>query len=444
MRSQDVIESNGARGVNEPLQQLIHTILADKPIAYYAVLARALNSATAGILLSQFLYWTPRARDGWFYKTRDEIYRETALTRREQETARAVLRKTKLIDEQRRGVPARMYYRVNMEQLVKLLTSYRPDDIPNNSAPEAEMAPPFGQVDSYQQEGRDSSNKKGGKRPTGRDESAQLVGALRTNKSAQKAPTITENTQQTTTESTSSNITTENTRDDDAIADALRRVGVSPRQAKRLATTYAPELVLDKIDLVEYLKSVHDRRVSINPQGFLIRAIEEAYSAPEGYKSKAVREQESKQHQQLDEEIEQAREERRRAYGEMLAKKPAKKIAGTKLTTKTAWDQTLVHLSQAMSGPNFRAWFTHTILLECDRRGLVIGAPSQFHIDWIQSRLSPLLRKTLTQVLGQDITDAAIDYMVIKLPSSEGDIISNSPNGNRTRGRNVPNSAPSP
>ena len=95
------------RKLNTRLQRAIETILTDRPIAYHAVLAKAVGSANAGIFLSQLLYWTPRAhdKDGWIYKTQQDIYEETALTRREQETARRRLRTAKVLEEKRAGVP---------------------------------------------------------------------------------------------------------------------------------------------------------------------------------------------------------------------------------------------------------------------------------------------------------------------------------------------------
>ena len=57
--------------VNSTLEHAIHAVLSDRPIAYHASLARALGSVTAGVFLSQILYWQPRSRDteGWVWKT---------------------------------------------------------------------------------------------------------------------------------------------------------------------------------------------------------------------------------------------------------------------------------------------------------------------------------------------------------------------------------------
>lgn len=100
----------------------------DRPIAFHRAFARLAGSVQAGLLLSQAVYWSRRTSDidGWFYKTQSEWTDETCLTRREQETARAALRKLhhnsrSLWLESRRGVPAKMYFRVDAMVLVDLL-----------------------------------------------------------------------------------------------------------------------------------------------------------------------------------------------------------------------------------------------------------------------------------------------------------------------------------
>jgi len=106
--------------------------LLDRPIAFHRAFARLAGSVHAGLLLSQAVYWSRRTsdRDGWFYKTQAEWTEETCLTRREQETARAALRKLQhnscpLWLEERRGVPARMFFRIDSAILVQLLSQIR-------------------------------------------------------------------------------------------------------------------------------------------------------------------------------------------------------------------------------------------------------------------------------------------------------------------------------
>ncbi len=167
--------------VNVPLQQAIEAILTDRPIAYHAALARTLRSVTAGVLLSQLLFWMPRTRDpeGWFWKTRDDIYAETALTRREQETARRVLLEAEVLEERLSGVPARVHFRINMTRLTELLVTH-------------------GQLGASRAASAAGASQLGGKRPTGWAESAQLDGTNQAPLLGGKRPTNTETTTETT------------------------------------------------------------------------------------------------------------------------------------------------------------------------------------------------------------------------------------------------------
>ena len=110
--------------VNDQLEGVIRALLTDQPIAYHPMVAEAVGSVLAGVLLSQLLYWTPRTPDGWLYKTREELKAETALTRWEQETARKQLRDLGVLLEERRGMPARVHFRVDLGRLVELLASH--------------------------------------------------------------------------------------------------------------------------------------------------------------------------------------------------------------------------------------------------------------------------------------------------------------------------------
>jgi hypothetical protein len=59
----------------------------------------------------------PKDHDGWFVRTQAEWERDTGLTRREQETARRLLRERGLLEERRVGMPAVLWYRVNWARL---------------------------------------------------------------------------------------------------------------------------------------------------------------------------------------------------------------------------------------------------------------------------------------------------------------------------------------
>lgn len=102
--------------------------LLDRPIAYQPSFAqlragKVKVGPVGAVLLSQFVYWHNRMDGAWLYKTRDQIAQETGLSRDEQETARKRLVAIGVLDEQLRGVPATMHFKINVECLEMLLLS---------------------------------------------------------------------------------------------------------------------------------------------------------------------------------------------------------------------------------------------------------------------------------------------------------------------------------
>jgi hypothetical protein len=90
-----------------------------RPVVYYPSLNAITGGVGATVFLANLFQWsgTQRDPDGWIYKTQEEIEAETGLSRREQETARKQLRAATLLREERRGVPARLYYLIQIETL---------------------------------------------------------------------------------------------------------------------------------------------------------------------------------------------------------------------------------------------------------------------------------------------------------------------------------------
>jgi hypothetical protein len=96
-------------------------------ITYFPSLTPLCGSHKAAALLSVAVIWTRNwlrhhpERDGWFWKTRAEWQRETGLSRHEQESARRALVAAGLIQEARRGMPARLHFRVDLDRLAARL-----------------------------------------------------------------------------------------------------------------------------------------------------------------------------------------------------------------------------------------------------------------------------------------------------------------------------------
>jgi hypothetical protein len=94
--------------------------LLDRPIAYHRCFVTLTGSVTAAVLLSQAVYWSRRTgagNDGWFWKTGADWEEETGLTRYEQEGARKILRSIGFWEEEKRGIPARLWFRLDLNQL---------------------------------------------------------------------------------------------------------------------------------------------------------------------------------------------------------------------------------------------------------------------------------------------------------------------------------------
>jgi hypothetical protein len=98
-------------------------LVLDRPIAFQRAFKAITGNTVAALFLSQAWYWSKRhdADNGWFYNTQEDWEDETGLTRYEQETARKVLRQLKILEEDRRGVPARLFYRLNKERIAQML-----------------------------------------------------------------------------------------------------------------------------------------------------------------------------------------------------------------------------------------------------------------------------------------------------------------------------------
>jgi hypothetical protein len=157
------------------------------PVAFHPILARIAGGASAGLFLSQAVYWSKRATlpDGWFYKIREEWEEETCLTRSEQETARRDLREVGVLEERKWGTPCKLYYRVNhtrLAELVKQHTEKQQAEKPQSSLPESSKQESSKQ-EPRQQDGKSqqamfagkSPAKDAGKQPTKRTETTQRL-----------------------------------------------------------------------------------------------------------------------------------------------------------------------------------------------------------------------------------------------------------------------------
>lgn len=149
--------------------------LLDRPIAYQPAFAqlragKVKAGPAAAVLLSQLVYWHNRMDGEWMYKTREDIKKETGLSRDEQETARKRLVALGVLQEELRGVPATVHFRINTEQLEALLLA------PGQAESQLGATPPTRWRQHTQPVGGDAPNKMAATPPTSWREPTQQAG----------------------------------------------------------------------------------------------------------------------------------------------------------------------------------------------------------------------------------------------------------------------------
>ena len=354
------------RKVNTTLQRAIESILTDRPVAYHAVLAKAVGSANAGLFLSQLLYWTPRAHDqnGWIYKTQQDIYDETALTRREQETARRLLRSTKVLKEKKAGVPSRLFFRVDMEYIAQLLGGDYGGENTDFQAPE-DPTP-------------DSNSHDGGNVHRTMAESAILVCTKAPDKDGGNRQTINE------TETTIQRLPPEVV----VVCEQLKNFGLSEKVSNAFVAKYPAAYLTGKLAQAEALVDVG------NPSGWLRKAIEEDYRPAESTTTR--REKKVAAAAEVDKQLADKVRER---YREQSAPEP---IGDAGLTTESAWNQTLDQLKEKLPGSAYQR-LEATALLSVADNSAVVMVPNESAAEYFERRHYQGISRALGTVIGQEV-----------------------------------------
>ena len=96
--------------------------LNQRPIAYYPLYAKLTGSTTAGILLSQLMYWF--SKKDKIFKTDAELLEETMLTVDELRGAKQKLKNVAFINVTREGTPAKTFYQINWQEYERALLKF--------------------------------------------------------------------------------------------------------------------------------------------------------------------------------------------------------------------------------------------------------------------------------------------------------------------------------
>jgi hypothetical protein len=106
-------------------KDLIIDILSERVVAFQRIFVRITGTINAALFLSQAMYWSGKSKSktDWFYKTHSEWEEETGLTRCEQDNARKILRLKGILEEKKEGLPCKLWFKVNFDQIRFLANS---------------------------------------------------------------------------------------------------------------------------------------------------------------------------------------------------------------------------------------------------------------------------------------------------------------------------------
>lgn len=111
-----------------------------RAIAYRPNLARLFGGVVAEIFFEQIFYWQDKADPVLgVYKTQEELEIETGLSRKEQETARKLLREKGVLIETHKRLEHRMYYKIDCEKLDELLAALANDTNEHSRMPKSDI-----------------------------------------------------------------------------------------------------------------------------------------------------------------------------------------------------------------------------------------------------------------------------------------------------------------
>lgn len=111
-----------------------------RAIAYRPNFARLFGGVVAEIFFEQIFYWQDKADPVLgVYKTQEELEIETGLSRKEQETARKLLREKGVLIETHKRLEHRMYYKIDCEKLDELLAALANDTNEHSRMPKSDI-----------------------------------------------------------------------------------------------------------------------------------------------------------------------------------------------------------------------------------------------------------------------------------------------------------------
>lgn len=173
----------------------------------------------------------------------------------------------------------------------------------------------------------------------------------------------------------------------------LMKLGYKAGIAKRLASRYDEDYILQKIDFLDYAERTRPHTIR-KPLAWLTKALDENYAEPEGYRAYRRREQQRSEAEaepsdaqlSLDLEADVGSDEEGFVHDESVV--PAE-------ACNSLWQMVLEELKLQVTSATFDHLFAGTHLLRLDPQQAVIQVRSVMAQEWIEARQLALLERTL-------------------------------------------------
>lgn len=82
---------------------------------------------------------------------------------------------------------------------------------------------------------------------------------------------------------------------------------------------------------------------------------------------------------------------------------------------KDLWLTALGQLELQVTRPNYETWLRNTVGLQLEEAELSVGVPTDFAVEWLRSRMSALINRTISQLLGREVT---VTFQVLGAPAT--------------------------
>jgi hypothetical protein len=211
-------------------------------------------------------------------------------------------------------------------------------------------------------------------------------------------------------------------------AAALIAIGLAETVAHQLAEHYSPAYIAEKIEYLAYLQAEHPAQV-LKPCGWLRRAIEQNYAAPDGYQSADKRASDAVERQRHAAETQRLAQEQ--LYEQEVEQKRRQQAAADRLTylyttygttqrELELWQLLLQEFQRTMPATSFTLYVADTVLLSLNDGEALIGMPTLLARDWLENRFTAKIRRALASYLeGQKVSVKFID---LNPPEHEGSL----------------------